>query len=408
MLSWVNSDGKLVLLARATRTFGYGFLSVILFIYLKLIGFDPVLIGILISAILVSGALFTIVGSVFADRIGRKKFLILFAALMALSGLVYALTTNMILLILGTLIGTLSPTGGEIGAFLSLEQAILPQCCSEEKRNSIFAVYGTVGQLAGSAGALISGLPVLFRSSFGLGPAESYRPLFMIYTLVALVTAGLYLAMSGRVEQANTPKKILGQRLSSQSRGIVTKLSFLFGVDAFAGGFVLQSIISYWFFTRYGVSLDYLSIIFFAAGVLSSFSFIVAGRLADKIGLINTMVFTHLPSNIFLILVPLGPTFGWSLGLFLARQSISQMDVPTRQAYTVSVVREEERTVTAGVTNISRNAAQAVSPSLSGYAMQFVSLSLPFFVGGTLKIVYDLVLFMSFRRVKLQSETVKS
>jgi len=325
--------------------------------------------------------------------------------LMAASGIIYATTTNTVLLIIGALIGTLSPTGGEVGPFLSIEQAILPQSCPNSKRNSIFAYYSTIGQASTSFGALFSGLPIILTSIFALSLNISYRFMFVVYAVIAVLTALLYLGLSKSAELPTgaTVTNNDGNRkeiLSPRSKSIITKLSILFGVDAFAGGFVLQSIVSFWFYTKFGVPLGTLAIIFFFSGVLSSISFLVAGRLADRIGAIRTMVFTHLPSNVFLILVPLAPTFVGSLGLYLARQSISQMDVPTRQSYTVSIVRPEERTVSSGITNISRNTAQAISPSLSGYAIQFISLSFPFFISGTLKIAYDLLLYSNFKKIR--------
>ncbi|MFI5419478.1 MAG: MFS transporter [Nitrososphaerales archaeon] len=400
--SWLKRDGKIILAARGVRTFGYGFLSVILAIYLQELGFDPIVIGIVLTSILISGAFFTLLGSLYSDVIGRKKFLILYAILMATSGIIYATTTNEILLIIGALIGTLSPTGGEVGPFLSIEQAILPQTSPDNKRNSVFAYYSTIGQLSTSFGALFSGLPSILVAIFGFGLIYSYHVLFAFYALLAIITALLYLGLTTQAELnvRNVDDRAAVKKLLPQSKAIITKLSVLFGVDAFAGGFVLQSLVSYWFYTRYGVPLGTLALIFFASGVLSSVSFLIAGKLSDRIGAIKTMVFTHFPSNIFLILVPIAQTFGLSLAFYLARQSISLMDVPARQSYTVSVVKPSERTVAAGITNISRNTAQAISPSLSGYAMQFISLSLPFFVGGVLKIAYDVALYYNFRKIR--------
>ncbi len=405
MLDWLTRDGKLLLTTRGVRSFGYGFLSVILAIYLKLLGFDYIMIGVVLSATLLGGASFTIFCSLYADRIGRRKMLIFLALLMAASGAVFFLTENRSLLLIASIIGTLSPTGGEVGSFLPMEQAILPQTCSEEKRNSAFATYNIVGTLSASAGALFSGMVAILESSFGLGEQESYRAMFLVYSALALIAAGFYLIVSAKAELHVEHLKREKRSLNPESRGIIARLSVLFGVDAFAGGFVLQSIISYWFFTRYGTPVDQLSVIFFVAGILTTISFYAAVRLARKIGLIRTMVFTHIPSNILLMMVPLAGTFVLSMAFFLARQAISQMDVPTRQSYTMAVVAPEERIVAAGVTSISRNIAQATSPSLSGYAMQFVSLSSPFFIGGSLKIVYDVAVYFNFRKVRPPEES---
>jgi MFS family permease len=369
LLEWLTRDGKLLLTTRAVRSFGYGFLSVILFIYLAdFLNFDDVMVGVVLSATLLGGASFTIFCSLYADRIGRRKMLIFLSFLMASSGVLFYLTENHAVILIAAVIGTLSPTGGEVGSFLPMEQTILPQTCSEEKRNSAFAAYNMVGTLAAAAGALFSSIIAVFQSGLGLGEAESYRTMFLIYSFLAITAACLYLVMSSGAELAKAQSEVPKKRLSPESRTIVAKLSILFGVDAFAGGFVL------------------------------------AVGLAKRIGLIRTMVFTHIPSNILLILVPIAPTFVLSMAFFLGRQAISQMDVPTRQSYTVAVVAPEERIIAAGTAGIARNVAQATSPSLSGYAMQFISLSSPFFIGGSLKILYDIAVYFNFRKIRPPEE----
>jgi MFS family permease len=405
LLEWLTRDGKLLLTTRAVRSFGYGFLSVILFIYLAdFLNFDDVMVGVVLSATLLGGASFTIFCSLYADRIGRRKMLIFLSFLMASSGVLFYLTENHAVILIAAVIGTLSPTGGEVGSFLPMEQTILPQTCSEEKRNSAFAAYNMVGTLAAAAGALFSSIIAVFQSGLGLGEAESYRTMFLIYSFLAITAACLYLVMSSGAELAKAQSEVPKKRLSPESRTIVAKLSILFGVDAFAGGFVLQSIISYWFHTTYNVPEEQLAVIFFVANVLSTISFYAAVGLAKRIGLIRTMVFTHIPSNILLILVPIAPTFVLSMAFFLGRQAISQMDVPTRQSYTVAVVAPEERIIAAGTAGIARNVAQATSPSLSGYAMQFISLSSPFFIGGSLKILYDIAVYFNFRKIRPPEE----
>jgi predicted MFS family arabinose efflux permease len=404
VFDWMTRDGKLLLTTRSVRSFGYGFLSVILAIYLHLIGFSDVLIGAVLSATLLGSAVFTIFASTYADRIGRRRMLLLLALLMAISGIMFALTENRIALFVAAIIGTLSPTGSEIGSFLPMEQAILPQTTSEERRNSAFAAYNTVGTLSSAAGTLFSGLAAVLQNSFNFGQLESFHVLFLVYSALALTAAALYLAVSSKVELQKEHPERPRKRLSPESRTIIAKLSALFGLDAFAGGFVLQTIISFWFFTRYGVSEGTLSVIFFIAGILTTISFYAAIRIARRIGLIRTMVFTHIPSNVLLMLVPVANTFILSLAFYLARQAISQMDVPTRQSYTMAVVSPEERIPAAGITSISRNLAQATSPSLSGYAMQAISLSSPFFIGGSLKIIYDVGVYFNFRKVKPPEE----
>ena len=405
---WLSKDGKLLLAARTLRTFAYGFLSVILAIYLKLVGFEDFYIGLILTSTLINSVIFTLIASFYADRIGRRKILIMYAALMSLSGVIFFITTNYIALIISALIGTINVTGTETGAFLSIEQAALPQTVNEiKKRNTVYALYNMVGTFAMSAGVLVSGLPQLIAQQYGVNQIESIRPLFLLYSIIGLAVLGIYFLISNKVEIQTISKrsKSLRETLSPKSKQIVGKLSTLFALDSFAGGFVIQSIASLWFFTKFGVDLTTLSYIFSIAGVLTAFSYLAAAKIADRIGLINTMVFTHIPSNILLILVAFAPNFPLAVALYLARMALSQMDVPTRQSYLVAVVREDERTASAGITNISRNITQAISPSLAGYILQSLSLlSAPFVLGGVLKIVYDVALYFNFKSVKPPDE----
>ncbi len=408
-LSWISKDGKLVLASRIIRTFSYGFLSVVLAIYLKLIGFDTLLIGLVLTATLVNSVIFNLLASFYGDKIGRKKILIIYAVLMSASGVIFLLTNNYVALIAAALIGTINVTGTEVGAFLSIEQAILPQTVSDfKKRNSIFAFYNMVGTFAMSAGVLFSGLPQILQKQYGLDQIDSIKPLFLVYSLCAAISIGIYFFLSNKVElERADAKKPVTVKLSAKSKGIVARLSSLFAVDSFAGGFVIQSIVSFWFYTKFGADLTTLSYIFSIAGILTAFSFLASAKIANKIGLINTMVFTHIPSNILLILVAFAPTFLVAIIAYLARMSLSQMDVPTRQSYIVAVVSPDERVAAAGITNTSRNVAQAISPSLAGVIMQTLSLSAPFVVGGLLKIVYDVGIYINFRKIKPAEEDVK-
>jgi MFS family permease len=407
---WLSKDGKLLLAARTLRTFAYGFLSVVLAIYLKLVGFNDLYIGIILSATLINSVVFTLIASFYADRIGRRKVLIVYAALMSISGLVFFVTSNYMALIISAFIGTINVTGTETGAFLSIEQAMLPQTINDpKKRNTVYALYNMAGTFAMSAGVLLSGLPHVFAQQYGWNQIESIKPLFALYSIIGLGVLAIYFSISSRVEISRSNSNNINtsaplkQTLSPKSKEIVTKLSGLFAIDSFAGGFVIQSIVSFWFFTKFGVELATLSYIFSIAGVLTAFSFLVAAKLADKIGLINTMVFTHIPSNILIILVAFAPTLPLAIVLYLARMALSQMDVPTRQSYIVAVVDENERTAAAGITNISRNIAQSVSPSLAGYILQSLSfLSAPFVLGGVLKIAYDIALYLQFKRYDIK------
>jgi len=406
VLEWLTRDGKLLLSARIARSFSYGFLSIILAIYLKLIGFNDFLIGLVITTTLVNSVIFTLVASIYADRIGRRKMLILYAVLMSISGALFIATDNPAVLITAALIGTINVTGSETGAFLSIEQAIIPQTVTDDKkRNTMFALYNMAATFAMAAGVLVSGIPEILQQQYGLTGADSIKPLFVAYSAIGMAVIGIYLALSSKIELQGKITKPVANTLSPQSRKIVGKLSGLFAVDSFAGGFVIQSIVSFWFFTKFGVELTTLSYIFSIAGVLTAFSFLAASKIADRIGLINTMVFTHIPSNILLILVGFAPTLPLAVAFYLGRMALSQMDVPTRQSYIVAVVNEDERTSAAAFTNISRNVSQAVSPSLAGYILQALPvLSAPFVIGGALKIAYDIAIYLNFRNIKPEQE----
>ena len=407
ILNWLTRDGKLLLAARIMRTFGYGFLSVIIAIYLRLLGFDNIQIGLLLGSALVNSVIFTLFASFYADRIGRRRLLIIYASLMSVSGLIFTITDNYFLLILAAFIGTMNVTGSETGAFLTIEQATLPQTIrNKQMMNTAFALYNMVGTFSMSVGILLSGLPSLLQEQiYGLSQIESIKGLFILYTLLGLFVIIIYIMLSRDIEVKQEAKRTIKQTLSPRSKQIVAKLSTLFAVDSFAGGFVIQSVMSLWFFTRFGADLAALSYIFSAANVITALSYIAAAKIADRIGLVNTMVFTHLPSNILLILVAFAPSLQLAVILYLIRMTMSQMDVPTRQSYIVAIVSEDERTAASGLTNVSSNIAQTISPSLFGYIFQSsLSLAAPFVLGGVIKIIYDLALYLNFRNIKPNDE----
>jgi MFS family permease len=407
-LNWLTRDGKLLLTARIMRTFGYGFLSIIIAIYLRLLGFDNIQIGLLLGSALVNSVIFTLFASFYADRIGRRRLLIIYASLMSVSGLVFTITDNYFLLILAAFIGTINVTGSETGAFLTIEQATLPQTIRDKKKmNTAFALNNMVGTFSMSAGILLSGLPSLLQEQFyGLSHVESIKILFILYAVLGSIVIIIYTMLSRDIEVKQEAKRKDKQTLSPRSKQIVAKLSTLFAVDSFAGGFVIQSVVSLWFFTRFGADLAVLSYIFSAANLITAFSYMAAAKIADRIGLVNTMVFTHLPSNILLILVAFAPSLQLAVILYLIRMTLSQMDVPTRQSYVVAIVSEDERTAASGLTNVSRNIAQTVSPSIFGYIFQSsLSLAAPFALSGVIKIIYDLALYFSFRNIKPKDES---
>ena len=405
-LDWISKDGKLLLGARIVRTFSYGFLSVIIAIYLKLIGFGDIEIGLVLTATLVNSVFFNLLSSAYADKIGRRNILVLYAVLMIASAIIFFVTDNYVALVIAALVGTINVTGSEVGAFLSLEQALLPQTVSDiRKRNSIFAIYNAVGTFAMSAGVLVSGLPSVLQN-YGFDKIGAIKELFLIYAACAVTVLGIYLVLSKNIEVKDSVSKsgLSIKNITPKSRGIIAKMSTLFAVDSFGGGFVIQSIVSFWFYTKFGADLTSLSYVFAIAGVLTAISYMASTKIASKIGLVNTMVFTHIPSNVLLIFLAFAPTFSIAISLFFARMSLSQMDVPTRQSYLMGVVGENERIPAAVFTNTSRNISQAVSPSLSGIIISTLSLSAPFVVGGILKIAYDVGIFFSFRKIKPPEE----
>lgn len=404
-LQWISRDGKLLLGARVVRTFSYGFLSVILAIYLKLVGFDDILVGIVLTATLVNSVFFNLLSSAYADKIGRKNILVIYAALMIASSIIFFVTSNYVALVIAALVGTINVTGSEVGAFLSLEQAMLTQTVTDiKKRNSIFAIYNAVGTFAMSAGVLLSGLPAILQN-YGFDKIGAIKSLFLIYAACAVVVLVIYLMLSKNIEVKENLKSGMSMKnISPKSKSIIWKMSSLFAVDSFGGGFVIQSIVSFWFYTKFGADLSSLSYIFAVAGVLTAISYLASSKIASKIGLVNTMVFTHIPSNVLLILLAFAPSLSIAVSLFFARMSLSQMDVPTRQSYIMGVVSENERIHAAVYTNTSRNISQAISPSITGIIIQTLSLSAPFVVGGVLKIVYDVGIFFSFRKIKPPEE----
>ena len=378
------------------RAFAYGYLAVVLALYLASLGYDDLSIGLVLSAALLGSAAMTVVFATVADRLGRRRSVLIMSALMAAGGLLFASGAALPVLIIGAFTGTISATSSEVGAFLTVEQAILPQTAPAERRTWLFSIYAFGANVAQALGALFAGI-------FGALGGADYRPLFVLYALVGLANLAVYRTLSDAVELAHVdgPRRLFAL---DRSRGIVARLAALFAVDAFAGGLVVQSIVAYWFHLRWGFGLEELGILFFGVNVLSAASLLAAGALARRIGLVNTMVFTHIPSNVLLMLVPLMPTGALAAALFLARMSISQMDVPTRQSYTMAVVDPSERTAAAGVTNVARSTATALSPTVTGYAFSIAALGLPFLLAGAVKIAYDLALYRAFRDLRPPEE----
>ncbi len=402
-----RKDIRLLFATRIIRLFCYGFLSVVLALYLIQIGLSEKLVGLLFTLTLAGDAAISLWLTTSADRFGRRRTLVIGGGLMAGAGIVFVITRNPILLALAAIIGVISPSGNEIGPFLSVEQASLTVLIQERQRTQVFAWYALAGSLATATGALSGGWLVQGLQGIGFSSLAAYKVLLAGYGLGGAVLIALFMFLSPAIELSlseNTqPQKLfLGLH---RSRSVVMRLSGLFALDAFAGALIVQSLLAYWFHTRFGIDTGVLGSIFFGANILAGFSALFAVRIAKRFGLIRTMVFTHIPSNILLILVPLMPTLPWAIGVLLARFSISQMDVPTRQSYTMAVVAPDERSAASGITTIARSIGAAISPSLAGLLMAVPALfSFPFFLSGGLKIVYDLLLFNSFRGLKPPEE----
>jgi MFS family permease len=415
-LRLLTPDGRLLFTTRIARLFAYGFLSVVLVLYLSQAGLNEKQIGLLLSLTLVGDTVISLWITTSADRVGRRRMLIAGAGLMLFAGGLFAVTRNFYLLLVAATIGVISPSGNEVGPFLSIEQAALSQAVPARQRTTVFAWYNLVGSFATALGALCAGALAQALQTAGTAPLLSYRVIVIGYAAIGLLLGLLFTRLSPASEVAprapgvETPAHAAGsglfRRLGLPRSGpVVLRLSSLFALDAFAGGFVIQSIVAYWFHVRFGVEPALLGAIFFGANILAGLSALSAARVAARIGLINTMVATHIPSNLLLILVPLMPTLPLAIAVLLLRFSISQMDVPTRQSYTMAVVSPEERSAASGVTGIARTTGASLSPVLSGLLLANPALmGLPFIVSGILKIIYDLLLYRSFRAHKPPEE----
>lgn len=403
-------DVRLLFATRFVRLFAYGALSIVLVLYLVGLGFSEAQAGLLLTATLMGDALVSLFLTTRADRWGRRRMLTLGAMLMAAAGVAFAFTQELWFLVIAGTIGVISPSGQEVGPFLSIEQAALSQVVPNRARTNVFAWYTLGGSIATALGALTAGFITQSLQDRHWTPLESYRSILMLYAGIGAVLALMFWSASAAVEApASAPagNASLMARFSGlhRSQGVVLRLSALFALDSFGGGFVVQSFAAYWFYLRFGVDPKTLGTLFFAANVFAGLSALVASRLANRIGLINTMVVTHLPSNVLLILIPLMPTLPLATLMLLLRFSISQMDVPTRQSYVMAVVVPEERAAAAGITGVARTIGAALSPAFAGMLFARPALiAVPFFIAGTLKIAYDLLLFRAFRAVRPPEE----
>ncbi|HEX9307130.1 MAG TPA: MFS transporter [Anaeromyxobacter sp.] len=398
-------DLPLLFAARALRLFAYGVASVVLVLHLAAAGEGEARIGLLLTLTLLGDVAVSLAVTTRADRAGRRRMLALGGALVAATGAAFATSTAFPLLALAATVGVLSPSGNEVGPFLPIEQAAIAQALPPERRTATFAWYQLTGALATAAGALAGGAGAEALQRAGVAPLRSYQLLFAGYAAVGVALALLPLGLSAAVEAAPIVTPRLGALGLHASRRVVFRLSALFSLDAFAGGFVVQSFVAWWFHRRFGAGPAVLGGIFFGANVLAGISALSAAAIARRFGLVATMVFTHLPSNLLLAAVPLAPTLPVAVAILLARFSISQMDVPTRQSYTMAVVRSDERAAAAGLTGIARTVGAAVAPLAAGPLYASAALSgVPFLVAGGLKVLYDLLLWRGFRHLPAEHE----
>ncbi|TIM38570.1 MAG: MFS transporter [Mesorhizobium sp.] len=385
--------------ARALRDMGDGFVAVLLPVYLVALGFTPLQVGIIATASLLGSALLTIAVGVLGARHDHRSLLLAATSLMVATGVAFALVHDYALLLVIAFAGTINPSAGSVSVFVPLEHAVLTREVTDAARTKMFAHYSLVGALAGAVGALASATPDLVAPS-GLAQLTGIKAMFVLYAFLGLLGGLLYAQIPQRRPGTDSST---GSALGP-SRKIVLKLAALFSLDAFAGGFVVQSLLALWLFEKFDLSLSEAGFFFFWSGVLSAFSFPVAAWLSRHIGLINTMVFTHIPSSIALMLAALAPTLPLALVLLLIRAALSQMDVPTRSSYVMAVVTESERAAAASFTSVPRSLAAAASPALAGALFAASFRAWPLLICGALKITYDLLLLMQFRHLKPPEE----
>jgi MFS family permease len=407
-LASLSPDGRLLFATRMVRMFAYGLIAIVLGLYLSQVGFSDTQVGLVLSLTLLGDAAVSLPITIIADRLGRRRMLVVGAGFMILAGVVFALTTNIVFLTLAAIIGTISPSGNEVGPFLAVEQAALPHTTTAKQRTQVFAWYSLFGSMATGLGSLAGGVLAQSLINAGRTPLNSYRVVIVAYAVIGALLGIMFTRLSPGIEIQVTPGPVSLHSLFGlkRSRGVVTRLSLLFMIDAFAGGLVVQSLVALWFSRRFGVDPAVIGAIYLGANFFAGLSALAAARVAARYGLVNTMVFTHVPSNVLLILVPLMPTLPLAILMLLARFSISQMDVPTRQSYTVAVVDPEERSAANGVTNIARTTAAALSPGVTGalFSAGGLWLSVPFILAGGLKLIYDGLLYRLFVTVKPPEE----
>jgi MFS family permease len=392
----------LIYAAAFLRSAGVGMMGVLLGVYLAHAGLSPSSIGVVIAAGLIGTTAATALMSWQGDRLGRRRTLAALAILTALGALALALTTRTPILIPLAVLGMINGTGTDRSAAFALEQAVIPGLTTAKSRTWSLSWYNVVLDGSGAMGAVAAGAPAIVHARMGIAVGDAYRLAFAGLAAANLIAAALYVLLSRRVEAAGPHQE--RPPVSPRTRRMVRNLAALFAIDSFGGGFLTDALVAYWFFQRFGVSVQTLGVVFGVVHVLNALSHLGAAWLAHRIGLLNTMVFTHLPSSLFLVLVPLAPNFHLATALFFLREALVEMDVPSRQSYVAAVVEPHERTFASGITNLTRNLMWAAGSSVAGVFMQNVAFSAPLVAGGSIKILYDLLLYRAFRKVKPPEE----
>jgi MFS family permease len=395
-----TADALRVLAARGLRAFGDGFVALLLPIYLVELGFSPLAIGAIVTSTLIGTAVLTLWVGWIANRYSRRFLLLAAAGLMAATGAGFAVLADFWPLLIVAFIGTMNPTSGDASVFGPLEQTVLTQTIEPRRRTALFARYSVIGSVAGALGVLAAAFPEFITAWTSCTRTAAIQLMFGFYTLLGLITLLLYRPLSPAVEIADeAPKAPL-----RQSKKLVYSMAVLFGMDSFGTGFLVQSLLALWLYQAFDVSVTTTAAILFWSGLCSAVSYLVAVPIAARIGLINTMVFTHLPSNIFLILIPFAPNLSTAIALLLARSALSQMDVPTRASYVMAVVAPEERPAAASITAVPKTFAWAAGSMISGYLLALSSFGWPLVIGGTVKAVYDILLLLKFQKVRPPEE----
>jgi len=390
-----RADTRRLLLAKALRGFGDGFVSLLLPLHLLQLGLTPFQVGMVATATLLGSGLLTLWVGAQAGRFAHRSLLLAATGLMAATGIALSTFTGFWPLLVVAVVGTINPSGGDVSVFMPLEHALLTRSVDPRGRTAAFARYSLVGTLAGAFGALAAGLPSVAAPLLGWDLAAAIQAMFAVYAVIAVLAALVYRGLPRQEAAAS------GEQRSAlgPSRRRVLVLAALFSLDAFGGGFLVQSLVALWLYQRFGLSVEAAGALFFWTGILTAFSYLVAVRIAGRIGLVKTMVYTHLPSSLCLLAIPFCQDLGWAIALLLVRSALSQMDVPTRSSYVMAVVTPAERPAAASVTSVPRSLAAALSPALAGYLLGLSSFGWPLIVGGALKIVYDLLLLAMFSRV---------